>query len=432
MNTRNLKYDVFWYLQKPAAGDKQITPLAADLSCDVVIVGAGMAGLTAANIFQKAGKSVILIERDFCGAGASGKTSGFITPDSEIELSLLVANFGPEKAKVLWDFVTSGVETIRKNILEHNLDCDYQVQNSLFVATTPKGAAHTVEEHEAREGLGYGSTLYDKQTVQQVIGSKKYFGAVEYPETFGMNSYLFCRGMKEVLERSGVQIFEGTKVTQLFSDGVMANGYRIRAKHVLVCTDRFTPQLGKLKKDIFQIQTFLMVSEPLPPETIATVFPQGKKMVWDTDLIYQYYRMTGDNRMLIGGGDFFWTYRRAENSKPSRFYKRLLGYLKKHFPTVNFDVEYIWPGFLGVSQDFVPILCCDKQHDTIHFIGAASGLPWAAALADYTTQKILTGRNDLDSYFSPDRKLPLPDPIRALLGVQGTFAISHGLVKYFK
>ena len=73
----------------------------------------------------------MVIEKDFCGSGASGKTSGFITPDSEIELSSLLDTYGPEKAKHIWEFVISGVESIRKNIERHGISCDYQKQDSL-------------------------------------------------------------------------------------------------------------------------------------------------------------------------------------------------------------------------------------------------------------------------------------------------------------
>jgi len=432
---KKLKHSVFWYEQKKEASGvaRSVTaPLAADRSCDVIIVGGGMAGLTAAERFSREGKSVVLLECDFCGAGASGKTSGFITPDSEIELSTLVENRGPAVAKTLWEFVSGGVEQIRTNIHTHALDCDYNVQNSLFIATTEKGMEHTAGEHAARKQLGYASTLHDRTQVQSVIGSKKYFGGVEYSDTFGMNSYLFCQGMKAVLQQKGVHIFEHTRVDRIHAGGVNANGCAVHATHVVVCADRFTPQLGALKKDIYHVQTFLMVSNPLPEAVIARIFPQGKKMVWDTDLIYQYYRVTGDNRMLIGVGDFLWTYRRKENVSPTAFYTRLLGYLKTHFPEVTFDVEYIWPGFLGVSKDFLPIVARDPEHSNIHYIGAASGLPWAAALANYVADAIVSGRSELDSYFSPDRKQPIGPAVQTVIGTPATFALSHGIIKYLK
>jgi len=83
---------VFWYLNGGVTG---VTPLMHDIACDVVVVGGGMAGLTAAQAFCAKGLSVVLIEKNYCGAGASGKSSGFITPDSELSLFELARIFGP-------------------------------------------------------------------------------------------------------------------------------------------------------------------------------------------------------------------------------------------------------------------------------------------------------------------------------------------------
>jgi gamma-glutamylputrescine oxidase len=88
---------VFWYLNKPT-----ITPLRQSLETDVVVVGGGMAGLTAAQAFAEKGARVVLLEKNFCGAGASGKSSGFITPNSELSLNDLATIYGLEVAHKLW------------------------------------------------------------------------------------------------------------------------------------------------------------------------------------------------------------------------------------------------------------------------------------------------------------------------------------------
>ena len=78
---------VYWYNKK----EIEYLPILNDhKKAEVVVVGGGMAGLSVAQRLIREGKQVSLIEKDFCGSGASGKTSGFITPDSEIELSSLI------------------------------------------------------------------------------------------------------------------------------------------------------------------------------------------------------------------------------------------------------------------------------------------------------------------------------------------------------
>ena len=127
---------VFWYQGETPSG----TPLERDLSVDAAVVGGGMAGLSCAQFLRAAGLSVALLEKDYCGAGASGKSSGFITPASELELSDLFASYGIDRARDLWAFVEGGLELIRSNIREFGIACDYQVQDSLFVAINDQGA----------------------------------------------------------------------------------------------------------------------------------------------------------------------------------------------------------------------------------------------------------------------------------------------------
>src|SRR6186713_215518 len=100
-----IKYKVFWYEKKGAPR----AALKGDRTADIVIAGGGVAGLMCAHEFAQAGKQVVLLEKDFCGAGASGKSSGFISPDSELELDDLISSYGKDTAGALWKFVEDGV-----------------------------------------------------------------------------------------------------------------------------------------------------------------------------------------------------------------------------------------------------------------------------------------------------------------------------------
>lgn len=421
------KSSVFWYEQKEPS---VATPLAGNVEVDVVVVGGGMAGLSAAGRLIDAGKKVALVEQHFCGAGASGKTSGFITPDSEIELSALIEQHGPEKAKKIWEFVLSGVEVIRSNIEQNKISCDYEVQDSFFIGVTESGMKHVRGEHEARKELGYASTLYDKKSVSTAIGSDAYYGAVRYPNTFGMNSYLYCQAMRDALVKKGVQIFENTKVTKITGSGVEAASGSVTAKQVVVCCDRFIPDLGVLKNEIYHVQTFLGLSRPLTADERKKIFPGDSLMVWDTNMIYNYFRLTGDNRLLIGGGDLAYTFAHDVSNNTDRFKHRLTAYIKSVFPSINWELEFIWPGMLGVSKDLLPIMGEDAQFSNVWYLGAATGLPWAAALGQYAADRLLTGRNEFDAEFSWKRKFVLGPKVQALLSTPVTYALSHGITKY--
>jgi len=427
---RNIKEDVYWYsLKDPKPGES----FSGNLKTKFAVIGGGMAGLTCAQKLHESGQEVVLIERDFCGAGASGKSSGFITPDSEIELSSLLKNYGAIKAKRIWEFDVSGLENIRQNIERYKISCDYQVQDSLFVANDAAGFKHIRHEYEARKTLGYQSTLYDQPKIKQVIGAE-YHGAVRYPDTFGMNSYLYCQAMKDVLRADGVQIFEQTEVEKISGHDIIIAGGRITAEHIVVCTDLFIPELGLATDEIYHVQTFLGITKPLSSEQVRVIFPkenQGNMMVWDTDLIYSYFRLTGDNRLLIGGGDLLYTYAKDIATNTGHFKKLLKSYIHKKFPSVDIEIEYCWPGMLGVSKDFLPVIGTDEKNDCVFYVGAATGLPWASALGVYAADHFLNGRKEFDKDFSPRRHFVIGRRMQALLRTKATYALSHGIAKYF-
>ncbi|HTM06460.1 MAG TPA: FAD-binding oxidoreductase [Patescibacteria group bacterium] len=410
----------FWYLQRP-----DITPLNINKETEVVILGGGMAGLTAAHAFTKKGRKVILLEAHYCGAGASGKSSGFIEPNGEMSLSELVYRYGAEGAKIIWELIQQhGVDYIHNNINHYQLDCDYTKQDSLEVASSEKDVTNILKEAENLARFGYATNFIKKEDIPLILGSEKYYGGVTYPNSFGISAYKYCQAMKNVLIKEGVEIYEETPALSLQEHLITTLHATIKAEYIIVCTDRFTPMLKKLTKEIYHVQNFLLVSESLTPDIIQKMFPQKKLMVWDTELIYNFYRITG-NRLLIGGGSILNVYNTTESYHSNYMYKKLTDYIKNTFPNLEIQFEQMWPGLIGVSKDIAPLAGPDKDTKSIYYIAAAAGLPIAAMLGNYCADYILDGADTLKDYFSPYRKFPISGTLQTVLGTKLTFAISN-------
>jgi gamma-glutamylputrescine oxidase len=419
------KDQVYWYTLQEEQGQK----LEKNIEADVVIAGGGMAGLMCAQACQQNGLSAVVLEGGFCGSGASGKSSGFITPDSELELSDLVEDYGEKQARELWEFVVSGCEAIRSNILNYGISCDYQVQDSLFVASAKKGVEKIRHEHETRQQLDYNSRFYDAASIGSVLGSSSYPAGVRYSGTFGIASYLYCQRLKNILSSQGVQIYEHTPVQSLNKHTLYTPRGKARGQALVFCTDWCLRGLGIIPQDIYHAQTFLSVSKPLGERGARELFPDKPLMVWDTDLIYQYFRLTGDRRLLLGGSSLLYTYA-GETHSSGFMAKKLRAYLKERFPSLEIELEYLWPGLIGVSKDFLPLAGRHHRLPHTYYLGGAAGLPWAASLGRYLADKVATGRSDMDHYFSAERDYPLGHALQKFLGTKVTFALSHGKVKY--
>ena len=422
---------VYWYDQRPRPR-RELPPLGGDGKAEIVVVGGGVAGLACAQSLNENGRKVVLLERDFCGSGASGRSSGFITPDSEMELSDLVHHRGLERAGRLWEFVVSGVDAIRGNIERYNIDCDFQVQDSLFLANSPKGASKVMREHDARTRIGYESTLYDAHSIKSVLTSKECCGGVRYSGTFGINAYLYCQAMRDALHGSGVTVHERSRVTEIGEGSVRANGFTVRADHVVLCVDHFLPELGELSSQVYHLQTFLAATAPLTDAQISTIFPEGRMMVWDSDLIYQYFRVTGDNRLLLGGSSAQYTYARKQHNDAPRILRKMRAFARRKFPQSPVEIEYFWPGLIGVSKDLLPLAGQDATRPSLSFVSGATGLAWASALGRYMAEKIVSRRSDFDAEFDPGRSFVIGPSFQRLIGKPGAFALSHGIVKLLR
>jgi gamma-glutamylputrescine oxidase len=415
---------VFWYLNQ-----RDSKPLQQNISTDVVVIGGGMAGLTAAQSFSKRGLRVVLLEKNFCGSGASGKSSGFVTPNSELSLNDLIRLYGEDGAKKLWKFIESGVAHIRTNIQQFTIDCDYQQLDTLVLANTKRAfKKEIVTEHNHRLQLGYESALYQQNELSQVVASQEYQGGMSYGNSFGIQVYRYCNAMKRILQESGVQIFEETPVIDI-KDHVVTTPYaQVQAEHIIVCTDRFAHALDTMWDKIYRVQTFLMLSSPLTQAQVKRIFPHEHYMVWDTDLVYNYYRLTGDNRLMLGGASVLSTYFTHETHNPYHIAKKLIRSFNKKFPDVNPTFEYIWPGLIGITKDIFPIAGKDQTMPSVYYLLGATGLPWAAALGIYSAHALIDQDTTFDHCFSPYRPSTFGPITQSIVGPRLTFALSNFLV----
>ncbi len=412
---------VFWYLKQDIC-----KPLTESITTDVVVIGGGMAGLSAAQAFKDKGLSVVLLEKNYCGSGASGKSSGFITPNSELSLYTLIERYGETEAKKLWDFASMGVERIRSNIKSHNLSCEYLEQDTLVIASQKKSyQSEIIKEHDARIKSGYKSRTYDAQQVQNVLSSGAYYGALAYPDSFSIRAFDYCQEMKKVLIEQGVKIFEETPVIDIQPTFVKTVSHAVHANHIIVCMDRYAQYIPELKDKVYHVQTFLSATAPLSSKQMKSIFPQHHYMAWDTDLIYHYFRLTAENRLLIGGAHLLDTYASEETYNNKRMSRALDSYINTKFPELKTSLEYIWPGMIGVSKDLFPIAGFDQHNPSIYYITAATGLPWASALGLYAAEHILDNNTSFAEYFSPYRSFKINAFMTKLFGHKLTFALSH-------
>jgi len=409
-------------------------PLRGHIKTDVLIVGAGVAGLSAALCLIGSGKKVVLVDKNICGGSSTGKSAGFLTPDSELELSQLLRKYGINGARDLWGVAAKGVEIMVDNIQKHRIECDLQVQDCLFLGKGASGWKDVQEEVESRKKLGYSSTIYEESEVPFVIGSHAYSGAIRYSGTYGVNPLLYAQGVKQVLLDNDIEIFESSEVLSWDGHTVHTHLGSVTADKIIFCIDKPKPEITKYDQSVYHAQTFLSISEPLGDEDITKLFPQGPMQCWDSDLIYTYFRLTGTKRLLVGGGDMITTYAKNDTTTP-RVINHVIRELKEKIPSIR-PLRFIqyWQGRIDMTRDLVPTVLIDPEHPWTHFVLGCVGLPWGTFCGNFVAQNVLDDQS-LDNekyygYFSPNRKFVIPLWMESVLGKRLVFTINNAWAKY--
>jgi gamma-glutamylputrescine oxidase len=413
-------------------------PLNKSIKCDVLIVGGGMTGISAAAEFLRSGLKVVMIDKNIIGGSSTGRSAGFLTPDSELELHQLVRRYGVDAAKEIWEMPCRGIERLVDNIKKFDIECGLLKQDSLFLGLGKSGKEAVEEEMECRQNVGFtDQTLYDVNGLKSILGAENFTGGIRYTKTYGINPLLCVQGFKDLFIQHGLQVFESTAMERLEDHTVYTHGGSVTADHIIIAADKPEASISDLAQDIFHAQTFLSVTEPLNDRDLAALFPSGEQMqCWDSQLVYSYFRLTGDNRLLLGGGTAATTFLRDAYNNPG-IIKRVIKRFKNHFPFLR-DLSFIqfWPGLIDTSRDLLPIVVRPPKQPHVQFIMGVVGLPWGAFAGGFAARCALgIGEDEYKKYyryFSNRRHFFLPSSLGKIIGKPLLFSLSNGWAKYYQ
>jgi gamma-glutamylputrescine oxidase len=428
----------WWFTTLLVKQFKHCPPLNKAIKCDVLIVGGGVSGVSAAAEFLKQGRSVVMLERNLVGGGSSGRSAGFLTPDSELELHQLVRRFGPKAAREIWDAPLLGIERIVNGVKQFDIQCGLVPQDSLFLGIGKSGKAAVESELECRKSVGFNDQqAYDEETLKGIIGAVGYSGGIRYGGTYGFNPLLCLQGFKDVFIDHGMEVFESTELERIEDHTAHTRGGSVTAENIIIAVDKLDESISPLAQEIFHAQTFMSVSAPLTDKELLLLFPGGNQMqCWDSKLVYSYFRLTGDNRLLLGGGSATSTFLR-EAYNDATIIQRVIKRFKDHFPFLR-DLPFIqfWPGLIDTTRDLLPIIVKPPTEPHLQFILGVVGLPWASFAGSFAARNVL-GIADADykkyyQYFSNRRHFVLPAGLGNLIGKPLLFSLTNGWAKFYQ
>ena len=349
-----MSYPDSWYVAT-AQGIQDRPALEEDLTADVCVIGGGFTGLSAALNLAEFGKSVVLLEAERIGFGASGRNGGLVGSGQRIEVMDAEKQFGVERSRQLWNFAELAKDEIRNRVAKHDIDCD--LQKGQFVGVHKRSYVGWAQELSdvLTERYDYPFCYsIDREQVPGYVASSKYFEGFFDPEALTLHPLNYTLGLARAAEKAGVQIFENSRVTgysQTDPAIVKTATGQVKASFIVLACNGYLGNLEPRAADkIMPINNFMIATEPLGAERAQELI-SGRFGVHDTRFVVNYYRLSDDHRLLFGGGENY------RPGFPKDIGKFVRPYMLKIFPQLkDVGIDYAWGGTLSVTVNRLPHL----------------------------------------------------------------------------
>ena len=321
---------------------------------DVVVVGSGYTGVSAARTLAAGGARVCVLERETVGYGASTRNGGIVHPGLKVGVPTLERRYGP-LGRRLYDSTVAAFSYFEALVRDERIDCDY--------ART----GHVVLAHHAKHGplLQRSARVYQEELRQDAhfvpidllseeIGSKQHYGGLAVELSGSVHPGKYYAGLLHSACRSGAAFIEQAPATGIAkrSDNLFVVDTpkgQIAASNVMIATNGYTgPVTPELRRRVIPIGSFIIVTEPVDRDVARSVSPNHRSFFSTQNFIF-YWRVLPDNRILFGGRASFapTTVRRTRDI----LYRAMV---QIHPQLGGLAVDYAWGGTVGFTFDQLP------------------------------------------------------------------------------
>ena len=340
---------------------KECPAISKNVSCDVLIVGGGLAGLSLAYQLAQQGQNFILIEANRVGEGASGLNGGFCSPGWSVGTNNLIDQYGYETAKFFYDLSIEGLKWVRafKDTTSFKL-MDYKPGTvGLSLLKSEAEARHLFLKSDS--SFRKDAQFISKEELKNYVISPEYRSGVFFKSGFSFNPLNFLLALKNQIHllRPGA-IFERSKMVSFSENSEscqvnLANGFSIVAKKLVIATGGYGGgECGFLRTRWLPITTSIVVTSPLSTEVRKLIHPSFAFS--DDRRAGNYFRLISKNRLLWGRGI---NALRCPNK--DRLRKMAEGDIRRFFPGLNefsrrssLSFDFVWSGKMAYSKSMMP------------------------------------------------------------------------------
>lgn len=387
------------YYAATAKGDQPRSSLAGSVRADVCVIGGGYTGISTALHLAERGYSVIVLEAERIGWGASGRNGGQLHSGQRRDQNWLESHVGKEHARRFWLLAEEAKALVKDRIARHTIDCDW-IDGLIHAVHKPGWLAEeqAYAEHLARDYDYHDITLLDRDQLATAICTDVYYGGYRDAGGGHLHPLNFALGMARAAEEAGARLFETSRVTSISQGSpaiISTDAGEVTADTVVLAANGYMKGLEpQSEARVMPLNNFILTSEPLDEERAAALIP-GMEAVSDSRFVVNYWRMTKDRRMLFGGGEKY----------THAFPRDIAGFVRRHmlktYPQLaDVKIDYAWGGTLALSRQRMPYM--RRPRPNVYIATAYSGHGVAIAnLAGKILSEAISGDMErFDTYAS--------------------------------
>ncbi|MZR31073.1 NAD(P)/FAD-dependent oxidoreductase [Sneathiella litorea] len=340
------------YYDASAAARAEYPRLKGAQNTDVCIVGAGYTGLCAALDLAEAGFSVVVLEAERIGFGASGRNGGQIATGYSPGMIDTEALVGADDAARLWDLSVEAIRLLKDRIARHNIDCDLKA-GELYAAVKPRHRDWLLEEKAHCEKY-YGYNQYQWIEPEEMGGfleTERFCGGLLDSSGGHLHPLNYALGLGKAAQDAGVTIYENSRVLEVregTSPLVTTAEGSVKARYVILAGNAYLADLDhSLAAKIIPVDACIVATEPLG-EKRARSLMKTEACVSDTNFNLDYFRMSADHRLLYGGQDKLISKREMAGAAVREN-------MLVTFPQMeDVKIDYVWGGKVAVTRVMLP------------------------------------------------------------------------------
>jgi glycine/D-amino acid oxidase-like deaminating enzyme len=393
-----MKMSSYWLETAPAFTSAACGAPAGD--ADVVVVGAGFTGLSAALALAKKGASVVVLEAGRVAGAASGRNGGMCNNGFAQDFHSMSTALGLERAIALYRAFDAGVATVESLVAEERIDCQFARVGKLKLAAKPEHYDKLARSQALMAAhVDPDTRMVPRGEQRAEIGSDRYFGGLLFGKSAGLHVGRFGVGLAEAAARRGVRIHQDSPVVGLRrlssqAHEVTTPGGTVRARQVLLATGTSAiGPLGWFRRRIVPVGAFLIVTEPLPPELLDRLTPRRRNTT-DTRNFVNYFRVTPDSRLLFGGRARFAASNATSDAKSGAILRHSMIAL---FPDLaDARIDYCWGGMVDMTRDRLPR--AGERDGLFYSMGYSGHGTQMSTYMGAVMAEVLDGRVDLNPW----------------------------------